>query len=309
MAVGTKNTRSSSSSYETLEGCPVCAVKECRELALPGHWIGSEVFEELRGRIGLVRCGGCGLVYTNPRPSGDRLQAYYSGNTYVCHETAGSASGGAKAALVLDRVERRLSAATPRTLLDYGCGGGAFLLNARGRGWDVSGFEPGRRGLETCRGLRLHVTDDASVLPRRKFGLITLHHVLEHIAEPGEALQGLRELLAPEGRLFVEVPNAGSLRARMALPALSRTCGVDERYRAFPIHLMYYNERTLGMLLARAGWRVEAAFTLGLGAEEFFIRGGDGRATSATKRASLVPQPGRRLRHRLRDAFLGLGLG
>ena len=117
MAVSTENARENSTGYETLAACPVCAGTRSETLALPGHWIGQEVFAELRGCIGIVRCGGCGLVYTNPRPSGDRLRAYYSGNTYICHETAGSASGGAaKACGSACRTELsdRLSEKTPR---------------------------------------------------------------------------------------------------------------------------------------------------------------------------------------------------
>jgi 2-polyprenyl-3-methyl-5-hydroxy-6-metoxy-1,4-benzoquinol methylase len=101
-------------------------------------------------------------------------------------------------------------------LLDYGAGGGSFLLDARSRGWDVRGFEPGRRGVQTCCGAGLDVTDDLSELPSGAFGVVTMHHVLEHIADPAVALRDVRRLLAPGGRLFVEVPNARSLRARLS---------------------------------------------------------------------------------------------
>src|SRR5688572_21533513 len=114
--------------------CPMCGSSSHVRLPLPGHWIGSAVFGPLRDRIGLVRCRGCTLVFTNPRPSDEQLGQYYAGDTYVCHETAGSASGGAKANLVLERIEAHLPQGTPRTLLDYGAGGGGFLLRAQARG-------------------------------------------------------------------------------------------------------------------------------------------------------------------------------
>jgi hypothetical protein len=83
--------------------------------------------------------------------------------------------------------------------------------------------------------------------------------------------------------VFIEVPNVGSLRARLSCPILSRRFGVDERHRAFPIHLSYFSPRTLGVLLRRAGWEVERRFTLGLGVEELFCR--------AEKAAPATPRP------------------
>lgn len=300
-------------SSDALAACPLCGGRAHLVLPLPGHWIGAEVFGGSGGSggpIGLVRCRGCGLVFTNPRPSAEQLDEYYAGNTYVCHETAGSASGGAKAAFVLDRTEAHLAAGAPRTLLDYGAGGGGFLLHARDRGWKVQGFEPGRRGLETCRGLGLDVTGDAKELPSGKFGLVTMHHVFEHLAEPIEVLRDVKRLMATDGRLFIEVPNAGSLRARMALPALSRRCGVDERYRAFPIHLMYYTDRTLRGMLDKGGWDVEATFTIGLGVDEFFSRASSSlRPKGGSGEGAAPPAGRRRFRRRLRDAFLSLGMG
>ncbi len=250
--------------------CPMCGATDFVRLRTPERWIGDRHFDQLRGRLGLVRCGGCSLIFTNPRPSAEQLAAFYDGDVYECHQTAPTAETTNKAAHVLGRVERHLPADAPRTLLDYGAGGGTFLLDARASGWNVWAFEPGRRGLHCCRDAGLPATAALEELPRGSFGLITLNHVLEHIANPTDVLASLRSLLAPGGLLWIEVPNAGSLRARLA--GLVRAQGMDEAYRAFPIHLMYYTARTLRRMLARAGWTVESTFTMGLGLEELFIR-------------------------------------
>jgi SAM-dependent methyltransferase len=239
------------------------------------------------------------------------LSAFYSGDTYTCHEATGSASAGAKADFLLRRITSHLPPGTPRTLLDYGAGGGGFLAHARDRGWKVQGFEPGKRGLESCRQAGLDVTDKLDDLPSDAFGLVSLHHVFEHLANPIETLGAIRRFLAHEGRLYIEVPNARSLRARMASPLLTRRFRVDERYRAYPIHLMYYSDRTLRRMLEKAGWTVEATFTIGMGLDEFLIRPETSYEQTARRRESDnsgVPR-NRRLRHKLRDAFLGLGMG
>jgi 2-polyprenyl-3-methyl-5-hydroxy-6-metoxy-1,4-benzoquinol methylase len=284
---------------------------------VPGHWIGNDVFGDLQGRLGLVKCRGCTLIFINPRPSSARLSAYYSGGNYTYHE--GSTIGGAKADFIFERIERSLPPGAPRTLLDYGAGGGHFLSNAAARGWAVKGFEPAAQGLERCREAGLDVTGRLEELPDARFGLITLHHVFEHVEDPEEVLKRIRRLVAPDGRLFIEVPNAGSLRARLALPFLSKRFDVDEAYRAYPIHLIYYSARTLRAMLQRAGWTVDTTFTVGLGMDEYLVRheppptapAPDANAATARSSAPAL-QPGRRrrkVRHALRDAFLDLELG
>jgi SAM-dependent methyltransferase len=245
------------------------------------------------------------LIFTNPRPSPEQLRTFYNSNVYECHETAPTAAAASKAAHVFARAEQYLPASTPKTLLDYGAGGGTFLLDARKLGWKGWAFEPGRRGLGACRDAELPATADPAELPRGAFGLITLNHVLEHIADPRETLSSLRPLLAPGGRLCVEVPNAGSLRARLA--GLMRGERIDEAYRAFPIHLMYYTARTLRRMLARAGWTVEATFTMGLGLDELYVAE---RKRGCSKPAANAPCGVRPAwRRAARDAFLSLGLG
>jgi SAM-dependent methyltransferase len=298
-------------SVEQLAACPLCGQTSWKRLPVPGHWIGQDVFSDLSGKIGLVKCRRCRLVFINPRPSSERLSAFYSGDRYSCHEASGSASSGAKADYILRRVTKYLPSNAPRTLLDYGAGGGGFLTVARDRDWLARGFEPGKRGLETCRQAGLDVTDSLSGLPEGEFGLVTLHHVFEHLANPIEALDGIRRLLSPDGRLYVEVPNAHSLRSRLAMPSLSRRFAVDERYRAYPIHLMYYSDGTLRKMFAKAGWVIEKSFTLGMGLDEFVSRPTKFRnqATCPNHGLSVVAPAKWRLRHYVRDAFLGLGLG
>lgn len=301
----------------TLTACPACGGGRHRRLATPGRWIGPEVFAPLAGRLGLAGCRDCGLVFVNPRPSSARLSAFYAGDTYDCHDTSGSSSAGAVADHLMAIIERHLPEAAPRHVLDYGAGGGGFLLSVRGRGWKASGLEPGRRGLAACRAAGLDMVDRPEALPDATFGLVTFHHVFEHLEAPGAVLETVRRVLAPGGRLFIEVPNAAALRARLALPWLTRRFAIDERYRAFPIHLAYYTRDTLTRVLAAAGWEVEHSFTVGMGLDEYFVRAarepaaGAPAATppAAAGGAGAAPGGARRLRHRVRDAFLGLGLG
>ncbi|WP_420408253.1 class I SAM-dependent methyltransferase [Hoeflea sp.] len=52
-------------------------------------------------------------------------------------------------------------------------------------------------------------------VPDRKFDVIVMGFVLEHVDDPKAVLRRYREFLAPGGRLYVAVPNAKSLNRRL----------------------------------------------------------------------------------------------
>jgi hypothetical protein len=81
---------------------------------------------------------------------------------------------------------------------------------------------------------------------------------------------------------------------------------VDERHRAFPIHLFYFTPRTLSRTLEKNGFRIAAVETFGFGMDEFINRpetecsGGMKKLASGRTRA---------LRQLVKQTYFGLGLG
>lgn len=96
-------------------------------------------------------------------------------------------------------------------LLDIGCGKGAFLgAWARRRpGWTLEGHEveaDTRAVVEAIPGVaRMHSGRLEAI--EGEFDLVSMVHVLEHIANPIETLHQVRERVTDEGWLFVEVPH------------------------------------------------------------------------------------------------------
>jgi 2-polyprenyl-3-methyl-5-hydroxy-6-metoxy-1,4-benzoquinol methylase len=87
------------------------------------------------------------------------------------------------------------------------------------------------------------------VLASVDFDLIVLGEVLEHLANPGQLLCGVRSLMRPgRTRLIVSVPNAFSLAA------LSSFLGGVEVVH--PDHNFYFSRHTLQTLLGKSGLRV-----------------------------------------------------
>lgn len=111
-----------------------------------------------------------------------------------------------------------LSSVRAGAFLDIGCGMGGYLLAARELGFDVLGFEPSvDHGRLATNLLGLPVVHDyfaPGALEGRKFDLIMLSHVIEHIYDPGKFLRGVISCLKPGGELLVVTPNADSFIAR-----------------------------------------------------------------------------------------------
>ncbi len=101
--------------------------------------------------------------------------------------------------------------------LEIGPGHGLFLHLAAAaphcgtaEGWDVSATSlretrAALDALDTVRPVRLAETD-LFAAPEAKFQSIVLSEVLEHLEAPREALRVLRDLLTPDGRLFLRTP-------------------------------------------------------------------------------------------------------
>ncbi len=48
-----------------------------------------------------------------------------------------------------------------------------------------------------------------------QFDIVTLWHVLEHIADPVETLRHLRRIIRSDGYIFVELPNVGAIEIKI----------------------------------------------------------------------------------------------
>jgi 2-polyprenyl-3-methyl-5-hydroxy-6-metoxy-1,4-benzoquinol methylase len=99
------------------------------------------------------------------------------------------------------------------TLLDVGCGSGAFVKLAASLGFRSIGIDPDEKAIARARsaGLDLRVGNfPGSGLPPDSFEHITARHALEHLHQPKEAIFELYRLLRPGGRLWVCQPNLGA---------------------------------------------------------------------------------------------------
>jgi len=98
-------------------------------------------------------------------------------------------------------------------LLDVGAGIGVFPAAMKAAGWAVVAVEPDPRTaahLRDTAGVEAHAVPITSHELERigRFDVVTFNKVLEHVEDPVEMLVAARRLLAPDGFVYVEVPDA-----------------------------------------------------------------------------------------------------
>jgi len=144
-------------------------------------------------------------------------------------------------------------------LFDAGCGNGRFLMLARPLFESVTGVDTHRDNVRLARKHGLDVECDGirealSGLLHRRFDVVTLFDVLEHLPDPVAHLVLLKSVLAPRGYLYVKVPH---LRMQLAKErvrvALGRRRGSLMGNFA---HINHFSEHSLARALRRLDFDV-----------------------------------------------------
>jgi 2-polyprenyl-3-methyl-5-hydroxy-6-metoxy-1,4-benzoquinol methylase len=203
----------------------------------------------------IVRCRKCGLCYVNPRLDGRALQAFYAFENPADQQfvQAWFVEGADLQAATWRRFVRTLHRYLPQgRLLDVGCGGGSFLVEARRAGYEAVGQEIAPYFLTYCReqlGLTVHEGElDRLALPTASFDCVTAFDVIEHHPDPKRLLTEMRRLLRPGGLAMVSTHDLGNIFARFYGPRWRHIHPVG--------HITYFTRASLAKMLEACGLRV-----------------------------------------------------
>lgn len=159
------------------------------------------------GAYDYVRCRGCGLVQQHPVPAD--TGAFYA--DYPVHGSRGTLFRGVRRVMMPDVYYRPADEPAGRLLLDYGCGNGDYLRQARDAGHRVAGYEfDPALATRLTRDAGLDVYGDKAAMHRDLDGrvdVMTMHCVLEHLTAPDDALAEAAALLKPGGLLYAVLPH------------------------------------------------------------------------------------------------------
>ena len=226
--------------------CPLCQGLEFELLATTDRY-----------DMGIVTVGclGCGLVLTNPQPTSEALDDFYANHyrRYYWKSATPSLSR-----ISAQRIDERTAATVEflmtrdelrpgMTVLDIGASEGS-MLRAVGDRLPTTH----RVAIEPDSGLGSFAVQHAGCELHTSLGrfresqpapvdLVIMNHVLEHIKDPVRFLASLKPLLAPNARVYIDVPD---LRDYHKLSALHIA------------HLYHFGPETLAHTAACAGYTV-----------------------------------------------------
>lgn len=139
---------------------------------------------------------------------------------------------------------------TNRDVLDFGSGNGGYLGYAKNSAKSVS-------ALELEKAIEPHYKEHGIELYRdideleKKFDVITMFHVMEHLSNPKEIITKLSNKLKGGGKLIIEVPNAED-----ALLSLYESDSFS-KFTYWSCHLFLFNAKTLEELLKQCGLKID----------------------------------------------------
>lgn len=224
--------------YLEHRSCPVCGATDSRE-----------IFKKSGGTY--VACNKCEMIFLNPVFKDDELVRYYqlnNSNQALAHNSETEfyrriyTSG-------LDLICKYKSSGK---LLDIGCSSGFFLDIAANK-FSPHGIELNKAEVAIARAKGHPVWDQPIDMVdfegNDKFDVISLWDVFEHIKDGKSYLQKLKGKLKSDGVIFLQIPSADSLAARIMRDKCNMFDGLE--------HVNLYSLRTITELAINAGYKVQ----------------------------------------------------
>jgi 2-polyprenyl-3-methyl-5-hydroxy-6-metoxy-1,4-benzoquinol methylase len=158
-------------------------------------------------------------------------------------------------------VKNKLENKANKTFLDIGCGEGYMLNSFKNFGFDVLGLDYSKAGisnhnkeiLEYFKEGDIYKSIDNLINDNKKFDIINLTNVLEHVTEPINILNLIKKLLSDNGILVIRVPNDFSILQEH----LETNNYIDNKFWvAPPDHLSYFNLESLKNISKYCGYKL-----------------------------------------------------
>lgn len=233
----------------TYTHCPVCSSED-----IHGSFSAKD-YTVSQNSFVVMRCGNCTGMFTQDVPKQENIGKYYASENYISHSDTQKGfvnrlyhiirKRTLNSKKVLIKGETKIKAGK---VLDIGCGTGAFLNTMKQAGWNATGLEPdehARAKAKELYNIEAQPSDQLFNLPHDSYDAVTMWHVLEHVHQLHEYIAQLKNILTPQGRIFIAVPNYTSFDAQY----------YKEYWAAYdvPRHLYHFSPDSIRNLLSKHG--------------------------------------------------------
>jgi 2-polyprenyl-3-methyl-5-hydroxy-6-metoxy-1,4-benzoquinol methylase len=209
---------------------------------------------ELKEQL-VVQCHDCGFVFMNENPTHEEIERCYSTYSYSIAVNAPAATIASFNKLLQELEPFRKT----NRILDYGCGQGWFIEEAKKRGWEVWGTEYSEAAIKLGKEKDISILslEDAKKFEQGFFDVVVMIEVIEHVTDIHEPFRSIHKWLRQGGLLYCTTPNFN---------AINRYIQKKEKFRiiSWPEHLSYFTRKTLGKLASMNGFSKKKILTTGL---------------------------------------------
>jgi len=224
--------------YTKKRVCPVC--KSSNEL---------EIFTKEGGRY--VKCLECTMIYLNPVFTDVAITDYYQSNHSQQSEVVESDTDSFYVNLYnrgLDDIQKILPNIS--SILDIGCSSGTFLGLAKRRELKTFGIELNEKEYKFVKAKGHEVYNDLleNIYFEKKFDVVTLWDVFEHLIDGEFYLNGIKKNLSDKGIIFLQIPSSDSLAAKILREQCNMYDGLE--------HVNLYGVNTIKKLAHKCGLKV-----------------------------------------------------
>ncbi len=208
------------------------------------HLVSNETYEVMKNQH-------LEMLVTSPIPPDH--EKYYDSETYQSHNSSKKTVFNLIYNIIKKRsfnIKLRLFTKpfSNKTILDVGAGTGDFLNFCKRKGFRIYGVEPNSKAIKQAKTKGIKLEDNLDKYSRKKFDIITLWHVLEHVPSLYQYIESLKKMLAKQGQLFIAVPNHKSYDATY----------YKEYWAAYdvPRHLWHFSQKSIQALFNEVGMKV-----------------------------------------------------
>jgi SAM-dependent methyltransferase len=192
--------------------------------------------------------------FINPIPQDEEIKEFYNGHdAYITEAVLKKSfldfSNRGRRYYLAQRYARYFPSLPPKaSLLDFGSGHGELILFCK-ENYDLGfscSIEISSVTKEFFRKKDIKIFKDLEECGNKKFDIITMIDVIEHIQEPVATLSSLKKLLNPGGKIYLRLPVIDGITYNKRKPS-------HWRWVMSPYHLSMFSIKSIKLLAAKVG--------------------------------------------------------